>query len=89
MRSLGSLLADPQLESVLDPRIALYLRILLTDVRGWNLRNQVSHGLFQAAQVGPVLADRVLQVILLLTRIRKSDPAEPTGQALPPAAPGA
>lgn len=88
MRSLGSLLGDPQLEAVLDPRLALYLRILLTDVRGWNLRNQVCHGLFQSAQVGPVLADRVLHVVLLLTRIRKRDPAYSTGQAPPSAAPG-
>lgn len=89
LRSLGSLLGDPQLEAVLDPRLALYLRILLTDVRGWNLRNQVCHGLFQAGQVGPVLADRVLHVILLLTRIRKHDPTESTGKPPPPTAPGA
>ena len=87
MRSLGSLLGDPQLEAVLDPRLALYLTVLLTDVRGWNLRNQVCHGLLQAAQIGPVLADRILHVILLLTRIRKRDPAEVAGQAPGPADP--
>lgn len=70
LRSLGGLLGDPQLEAVLGPRLALYLRVLLTDVRGWNLRNEVCHGLLQAAHLGPALADRILHVVLLLTHLR-------------------
>jgi hypothetical protein len=54
-----------------------------------NLPNQVCHGLFLSAEVGPVLGDRVLHVILLLTRTRKRDPTESTGQPTPPVVPGA
>lgn len=83
LRSLGNMLADPQLEGVLDARLAFYLRILLTDLRGWNIRNEVCHGLSQAARFGPVVADRVLHVILLLMWIRKQESAavEPGVQA--------
>lgn len=77
-RSLGSLLEDGRLVAVLDERLAFYLRILLTDVRGWNLRNEVSHGLLKGEHFGPVMADRVLHTVLMLTRFR-TKPSEPAG----------
>jgi hypothetical protein len=87
LRALGNLLADPQLEAVLDPRLAFYLRILLTDVRGWNLRNEVCHGLFQGANFGPVVADRVVHVIMLLMWIRRRAAGDESAQSSPADAP--
>src|SRR5437899_968444 len=55
---------------VLGDEQVLYLRVLLSDRRGWNLRNDVCHGLLPSEAFGPAMTDRVLHVLLLLTALR-------------------
>jgi hypothetical protein len=73
LRSLGSLLGDPQLTKALTDRFSFYLQVLLTDERGWNLRNEVCHGMLSAQHFGPTFADRIIHVVIALTRIRRSN----------------
>ncbi len=73
MKLLHDLLRDGHVASVLGERIALYLRILLVDQRGWNLRNEVCHGSMKAAYFTPMLADRVLHALLLLVWFEKKE----------------
>lgn len=82
LRNLDKLLADPRLVASLTERIALYLRVLLTDQRGWNVRNLVSHGLVGPGAFGPSVADRIVHALLLLALVREKpageeSPAEP------------
>ena len=72
---LDELLREPLMEKTLGRDASLYFRILLTDQRGWNLRNNVSHGLLPHEQFNQGMADRVLHTLLLLGLIRER-PAE-------------
>ena len=69
---LDELLREPRMEAVLGRDASLYFRILLTDQRGWNLRNNVSHGLVPYGQFNQGMADRVLHVLLCLGLIKES-----------------
>ena len=81
LRNLDKLLSDPRLVASLTERIALYLRVLLTDQRGWNIRNLVSHGLVGPGAFGFAVADRIVHVLLLLALVREapSNPGDETG----------
>jgi hypothetical protein len=74
--TLHKLLRDPAVESVFGPDAAGYLKVLLTDNRGWNLRNRICHGLLPSASFGSSPSDRALHVIFLLTQLRRKS-AEP------------
>lgn len=73
-RVLDDLLREPALESVLGKDVVAYLRVLLTDERGWNVRNLVCHGLAAPNTFGAPVADRLLHAILLLSLVREGDP---------------
>ena len=75
LKLLDELLRERQMEETLGRDASLYFRILLTDQRGWNLRNSVSHGLLPHEQFEQGMADRVLHVLLCLGLIREK-PAE-------------
>jgi hypothetical protein len=66
LRTLDALLRDSQIERVITPNIAYYFRILYTDNRGWNLRNDVCHGMSLPNKFNRITADRVLHSILCL-----------------------
>ena len=68
---LDELLRERRIEETLGRDASWYLRILLTDQRGWNLRNTVSHGLVPQQQFNQGMADRVMHVLLCLAHIRE------------------
>lgn len=74
-RMLEELLRDVTV--VLGDEQSLYLRVLLSDRRGWNLRNEVCHGVLPATAFGPAMSDRVLHVMLLLGTLRPA-PSSPS-----------
>lgn len=73
---LDELLRDVKVEETLGRDASWYFRILLTDQRGWNLRNSVSHGLLPFEQLEQGMADRVLHVLLCLGLIREKSAEE-------------
>jgi hypothetical protein len=79
LRNLDEILRDEVIVSALSKEIAFYLRVLLTDARGWNLRNEVCHGLLHPKQVGRARSDRVFHSLILLGcfRATANDSAEP------------
>lgn len=73
-RNLDELIQEPSIEQLYEPRgasVVQYLKILLTDQRGWNLRNSVSHGLEVFGGMGFMAADRLLHVLMLLSLIQE------------------
>ncbi len=69
-KELGAVLSDVAFKefwtSVGLPDVPFYLRVLLTDPRGWNVRNLVAHGLRPADFFRQEVADRLVHVVLLL-----------------------
>ncbi len=68
--SLDSLLAAEPLENIYNKDFTAYFRILLTDPRGLNLRNDVCHGIPLAHHFDELKADRVFHILLCLGILR-------------------
>lgn len=73
LRTLDDLLRDENVEEVLGANVTTYLRILLTDARGWNLRNNVCHGNASPAMFSAAPADRVVHAMLIIGCFHERD----------------
>ena len=70
LRTMDELLRDENFVNVFGDDVALYFRVLFTDPRGLNLRNDVCHGMCTAAFFNMDLADRVFNALLILAQVR-------------------
>jgi len=70
LKTLDEVLRDDIITHVLGENTAFYLRVLLTDQRGWNIRNTVCHGMAPAGYFTADISDRILHVLILLGHIR-------------------
>lgn len=73
LRNLEEILRDDAIKQVLQDRIIIYFRILLTEQRGLNLRNSICHGLVPASILNRPVTDRLLHVLLVLALFRLKD----------------
>lgn len=73
LRTLDELLRTEQVRNVLGEDLALYFRVVLTDQRGWNIRNMVCHGAFPYQNASRLVADRLLHILLVLAQLRKEE----------------
>ena len=64
LRILDDVLRDPTVNQLLTTDFANYLRILLTDNRGWNLRNDICHGIASPDLFNKMTADRIIHSLL-------------------------
>lgn len=71
LKSLNTILDDELFQETLTERITYYLKVVLADKRGWNLRNEISHGLMTSDQMGYKQADRLFHIILLLAHVKQ------------------
>lgn len=70
LRTLDDLLRDERCIQALGEDALLYFRVLLTDTRGWNIRNSVCHGLPSIETFNPQVADRIVHALLVLAQLR-------------------
>jgi hypothetical protein len=70
LKTLDEILRDDIVIQILGEKISFYLRVLLTDQRGWNLRNTVCHGISPAGAFNSDMTDRVFHVLILLAHFR-------------------
>lgn len=71
LRSFDEILRDELVKETLGENFSNYLRILFTDQRGWNLRNNVCHGMLNPKRFNQQTADRVLHSLLCLGLIKE------------------
>lgn len=72
-RTLDDLLRDERIGDFLGDDVIAYLHVLLSDARGWNVRNNVCHGLSSTSGLSMPVADRVVHALLLLGLVRYDD----------------
>lgn len=77
-KGLSALLWDPVVFRALGEKNMVYLRTLLTDPRGRNLRNRVAHGIAIPDELEAGSADRIVHALLLLALLRANQ-EEPSG----------
>ena len=70
---LDELLRNENIIKSLGEDMSFYFRILLTDPRGWNLRNDVCHGISPIETFNPVVADRVFHALLCLSLVKEKE----------------
>lgn len=73
LRTLNDLLGDDTVKNCFGIDSSFYFRMLLTDQRGWNLRNDVCHGISPSGAFNYLTADRIMHVILCLSQARASN----------------
>jgi hypothetical protein len=71
LKVLDKILRDAIIVKVFTEDAALYFRVLLTEPRGWNIRNNVCHGLYPSEAFNAIIADRIFHVLLCLAQIRE------------------
>ena len=71
MRILDDMLRDEAIVQVFNSNTTYYMRVVLTDQRGLNIRNALCHGLIPPSSFGQMAADRLLHIFLLWLQIRK------------------
>ena len=59
-RSLSSLLEEESIKNILSEDVCNYLKILLSDPRGWNLRNKVCHGISKIDDFNRMVTNKIL-----------------------------
>jgi hypothetical protein len=73
-RAFGSLLCDETIIKIFGGEdVSLYFRVLFTDRRGINLRNNVCHGISLPETLDISMADRVVHALLLIALLRNAD----------------
>ncbi|OYQ63253.1 hypothetical protein B9G53_18000 [Pseudanabaena sp. SR411] len=70
-KTLDALLRDDIVKDYFGEDIAFYLRILLSDQRGWNIRNKVCHGMSPIEEFNDSIADRLMHVMLCLAIVKE------------------
>ena len=70
LRTFDDLLRDERVQECFGIDLSFYFRILLTEQRGWNIRNNICHGISPSGAFNPSMADRVMHVILCLAQVR-------------------
>jgi len=77
-RQLDELLRDGALAQFWQGEdVPLYLRVLLTDVRGWNIRNLVCHGEFELKGFTRTTANHLLLAVLVLGLVTRTEDQVP------------
>lgn len=85
LRTFGDLLADEQIRQCLSENVATYMESVLTDQRGWNIRNTTCHGIRPFASFHSAASDRVMHIVLLLSLLRPvvRENAAPVDEPIP------
>jgi hypothetical protein len=74
-KNLNEMLWDNNVREVLREDITLYFRVLFVDPRGWNLRNNISHGISTLEALNATSADRVFHSLLCLSLVKEQEKA--------------
>ena len=71
--TFDDLLRDDNVLKCFNSDTVFYFRSLLTDQRGWNIRNDVCHGISPIIAFNYWVADRVFHVLLCLAQVKEQE----------------
>jgi len=70
-KNLNDIFAEQKIKEFFPKDLLIYYKTFLSDPRGFNLRNRISHGLMKNSDFRRFYADRSLHILLSLALIRK------------------
>ncbi len=71
--------SEPVIQECLGEDVVTYLRVFLCDPRGFNVRNNLAHGLMEPGQFNHCVSERLLHITWLLAQMRATE-APPSGE---------
>jgi hypothetical protein len=71
LKTFNEILGDKIIENAFNEDVQIYMRVLFTDQRGWNIRNDVCHGICDVSSFSYQSIERIIHVILILGILRK------------------
>jgi hypothetical protein len=77
LKTFDDLLREDAVRRTLGEDIVHYFQVLFTDQRGWNIRNDVCHGIMPAHAFAAHLTDRVFHALLILSTVRARESEMP------------
>jgi hypothetical protein len=69
LKNMTDILDEPSVIDVLEEDLLFFIRIVFVDRRGWNLRNEVAHGILPADAFHEGTASAVIMILFLLAMI--------------------
>lgn len=72
LKTFNELLGDEIIKMAFSEDVQIYLRVLFTDQRGWNIRNDVCHGICDVNSFSYQSIERIIHVLLILGILRKN-----------------
>lgn len=69
-KNLDEILRDENLMSIFSEKLMRYFRVVLTDRKGLNIRNNVAHGLIPQERLTFLISDRLIHILLCLAAVR-------------------
>ncbi len=70
-KSLNDILeSEPAIQNCLGDDVTFYFRVFLCDPRGFNVRNDIAHGLMTPANFNRFLSDRLMHILFILGLLR-------------------
>lgn len=76
--TFGTILNYSLLKDSLGEDFIFYLKLLFTESRGWNVRNNICHGLLRSEFIQKPITDRIMHVLFLLSFIRETEQQSPS-----------
>lgn len=73
VKTFNHVLEDEIVKRAFGEETVYYFKVLFTDPRGWNLRNQVAHGLLEPEHFNQQTAQRLMHAFFCLGMIRWQD----------------
>lgn len=73
LRTLDDLIRAPAIKGLFHEDGVTYFRVVLSEPRGWNLRNKVCHGLMKSNQFNQTTSVLLMHVLLTLSQVRIRD----------------
>jgi hypothetical protein len=70
LKNLTEALNNRRVEETLEEKILLFLKVIYNDKVGYNLRNEVTHGIASFETFNRFVAAQVIQSIFLLSALR-------------------
>jgi len=72
LKTFHEILGDKIVEAAFNEDIKIYMKVLFTDQRGWNIRNDVCHGICDINSFSYQSIERIIHVLLILGLLRKN-----------------
>lgn len=70
LETLDNILKSDEIKNCFTENGAFYLKNLLSDMRSYNLRNSICHGLLEESEMGWNVADRILHALLFVCSVQ-------------------